>query len=751
MPAGCGINGIFRPPVKASLFFLYAPRRVVQTWRYAALLPSCLNVYGGSGTFGKSRVLSLRDYASVRFSHPVSEGDHAVKLAEPSRRRRIGALALALALAVAGIVAAALTVPSYQASSFTAAPSAPSGEAPVAQGLGPAVLKNAAVAGATPSATPEVVSFVLHGRNLFSLESAIETGQSPDLTVAQFASRYGQAGSAITALESYLNKYGISTSVYPDDLDVTATGTAAQFDSALSVQQQQYKVPAMAGHDGLAAIPAQEVHGTVQDPYLPASIAPSVLAVLGLTNYAPFSADLVHTPKGVTEANTVTPTAALTGNLTPADFAKDYDLDPLYNSGSTGKGETVGIVTLAGFDPATAYHFWNNVLDMTPSSNRITVYNVDDGPGAPSEAAGSAESDLDVEQAGALAPGANVVVYAAPNTEGGYADAFFAAASQNLADTLSSSWGESETILQAAVTAGGETPAYAQAFDEAFLELAAQGQSTFVAAGDAGAYDAAGDLGTTNLSVGNPDDSPFVTSVGGTTLDGTVSATVGSTALKATISAQRTWGWDWLWPDYAKFGFPTEEAFAAAAAAGGGGGFSTFEPVPLYQEMLDQQGAVNSGSYSDVQYLTPADFGTVDGLYLPTQWSFTATPVVQQGDGTGRGVPDLATDADPFTGYLLYDPLASPSLQSGWGGTSFGAAQMNGAAAVIDQYIGHRAGLWNPAIYDFAVGASSPFTPLSSQGTSNDNLYYTGTPGQVFNPGSGLGYPDLAKLAGDFS
>jgi kumamolisin len=39
---------------------------------------------------------------------------------------------------------------------------------------------------------------------------------------------------------------------------------------------------------------------------------------------------------------------------------------------------------------------------------------------------------------------------------------------------------------------------------------------------------------------------------------------------------------------------------------------------------------------------------------------------------------------------------------------------------------------------------------MSAQGTSNDNLYYTGTPGQVFNPGSGLGYPDLAKLARDF-
>jgi len=50
----------------------------------------------------------------------------------------------------------------------------------------------------------------------------------------------------------------------------------------------------------------------------------------------------------------------------------------------------------------------------------------------------------------------------------------------------------------------------------------------------------------------------------------------------------------------------------------------------------------------------------------------------------------------------------------------------------------------------WAVRRSRPFTPLSAQGTGNDNLYYTGTPGQLFNPGSGLGYPDLAQLAGYF-
>ena len=162
-------------------------------------------------------------------------------------------------------------------------------------------------------------------------------------------------------------------------------------------------------------------------------------------------------------------------------------------------------------------------------------------------------------------------------------------------------------MLQGAAIAGAEAPAYAQAFDEAFLELAAQGQGTFVAAGDSGAYDASAGVGTTNLSVSNPDDSPFVTSVGGTTLGGTITATVGGASVKATIPAQRTWGWDWLWPDYARFGFPSEAAFAAAAVAGGGGGFSSLEPMPLYQEGLNHEGV---GGYSDVPYLTPATYST---------------------------------------------------------------------------------------------------------------------------------------------
>jgi hypothetical protein len=58
---------------------------------------------------------------------------------------------------------------------------------------------------------------------------------------------------------------------------------------------------------------------------------------------------------------------------------------------------------------------------------------------------------------------------------------------------------------------------------------------------------------------------------------------------------------------------------------------------------------------------------------------------------------------------------------------------------------------WNTSIYQFATQPNSPFTPLDATGTGNDNLYYTGTAGQLFNVGTGLGTPDVAKLAADFA
>ena len=212
----------------------------------------------------------------------------------------------------------------------------------------------------------------------------------------------------------------------------------------------------------------------------------------------------------------------------------------------------------------------------------------------------------------------------------------------------------------------------------------------------------------------------------------------------ATITAERTWGWDWLWPHFADYDATSEADFAVQAIEGTGGGFSALEATPAYQQLAN-----NSHRFTATQYLTPTDPETVaPGLTEPTTWAFNPTPPVTTGQGNGRATPDISADADPFTGYQLYFTFGDQpaTLHYGWGGTSFVAPQLNGAAALMDSLLGRRIGFWNPASYLSATGHKSPFTPLDTAGTTNDNLYYTGTPGHIYNVGSGLGTPDLSSL-----
>ncbi|HEY5058094.1 MAG TPA: S53 family peptidase [Gaiellaceae bacterium] len=652
-------------------------------------------------------------------------------------RRRTGAL---LAIATLLLLVAAAAADGATSSQSGAAASA---KVAVPQGIGTSALNPASAFGPTPASTPETVSFILKAQNLGGLEANVEAGMPGGyLSVGQFARQYGQPQYNIGALENYLSRYGIATSAYADGLDVTATGTAGEFDAALSVNQSEFSVPAIPARLGHPGRPGMNVHGTKQSPLLPRQLAQFVLAILGLSNYPTFGSDAVHTPSPAGATSSKVQLA----NLTPADFAKQYNLNGLH--GATGAGTTIGIVTLASVDPSVAQYFWSNILDINTLPNRISLVNVDGGSGPVSNASGSDETTLDVEQSGGLAPKAKIVVYQAPNTDFGFVDAFFDAASQNVADTLSASWGESETVIQASVNIGIESPTYAITFDEAYLESAAQGQSAFVSAGDFGAYTAAEDLGTTNLSAGNPDSSPWITSAGGTTLPGTIPVNGPDGSANVTIHSERTWGWDWLWPEYALFGYPTEAAYAASLPIGGGGGFSVDEATPQYQELIP-----SAHSFSATEYLTPTDYQSLYGLNLPTAWNFNAAPPVTTGYGTGRATPDVSTDADPYTGYEVYYTFGDgPAvLEDGWGGTSFVAPQLNGSTAVIDSALGHRVGFWNPAIYQFATQRNSPFNPLDSASANNDNLYYTGTPGHLYNVGSGLGTPDLAQLASDFA
>jgi len=650
-----------------------------------------------------------------------------------------------------GVGTGAFLVPLAGATGAVAAPAtAPNTPTSVASGINAAALPGATVFGTTPADTPVTVSFILKERSMLSLEAKVDAGipSSDYLSVSSFAAQYGQPSSNISALTSYLAGFGISTSVYADDLDVVANGTAGEFDQALTITEENVHVPAQQGTGGFGPRRAQDVYTNEQNPLLPYRLASFVAAILGLSNYGPYVSDIAKPasedkPQQGSSNSCAAEFGLTNGCHLPSFFAKAYNLAPLY-ARADGTGQTIGIVTLAAVDPGSPEYFWSNIADVNRTGS-LTVDNVDGGPGAPSADSGSVETDLDIEQSGSLAPGANIIDYQAPNTDYGFADAFLTAASQNIASGVSASWGLSETAIEAEILSGEESAGYVQAFDEAFLEMAAQGQSAFTSSADAGAYTASEDIGTTNLSADNPADSPFVTACGATSLPGTTYLSGPDGTATATTTTQRIWGWDYLWQGIAQVNGVSLTEAAESDVVGSGGGYSVDEPEPSYQEDV-----AGTEDFHAVEYLTPTDYTEVaPGLTEPTEWNFNPTPSVTSGVGNGgRAVPDLATNGDPQTGYLVYG--TSVGGLSEYGGTSFVDPQMNGSTAVIDSYLGHRVGFWNPVIYGAVASGDDPFSQLNTTSTSNDNIYYTGNPGQPYNPGIGLGMPNLADLAGIF-
>jgi hypothetical protein len=305
-------------------------------------------------------------------------------------------------VAALGVMTA--VVPFATGSSVAAASTGAGAKAAVTPGINASTLPGATITGATPASTKETVSFVLREQHLPTLKAAVERGVSKFLSVAQFSSLYGQTAANIGALQTYLAGYHIKTSVDTDNVDVVAHGTVGEFNRALSVRQSQFHVPAVAGHDGMRGIPAQNVHGTTQAPKLPQDIARNVAAILGLTNYGPFTSQAVHTSTSLARPNPDSANSCIklsglpAGCNLPSNFATNYGLDSLYKKGADGSGQTLAIVTLATLDHGAPQHFWTKVAHIPATGRTLTVTKVDGGSGAPSDAAGTGETDLDVEQ-----------------------------------------------------------------------------------------------------------------------------------------------------------------------------------------------------------------------------------------------------------------------------------------------------------------------------------------------------------------
>ncbi len=520
------------------------------------------------------------------------------------------------------------------------------------------------------------------------------------LSATQFASTYDQSKSSVTALKAYLHGFGITTTAtYSNRIE--AVGNVGQVEQALSVSINAYQ---FGGHSYFA---------NQESPSLPTgyiydgstyNLAAMVSGVSGLMTY-----NGIHT---MTVNQSQLPVAA--GSSTcqsdcnaPAGYSPQR-IDTAYNVPTklTGRGTTIAIATLAPFYNKDAQAFWSYYkIKRTGSLSQVSV---DQAPTNTSgKGMGGSESSLDVERSGAMAPGANIVAYIAPNTNNGFVDLFNKVATQDQAQVMTTSWGLAEQ---------DETQGYATLLNQAFEQGAAEGISMFAASGDYGAYD--GYPQYKSLAVDSPASSTYITAAGGTTLPpcvaaGTTCPSSGGVQLPTGVyggpTTEVAWGWSYLVPYYKLFGEPSVQRMQQLVyPIGSGGGYSLY-----FQEPSWQTGFQSSGQ---------------------------------------RGMPDVALNADPFTGYAIYDSSSAYSnstnpWSNGWGGTSFAAPQWAGITALLDQATGGPIGLATGVFYHLkpSGGTVAGFRDI----TQGNNWGYSASTG--WDPTTGLGVPDVGKLAAAIS
>lgn len=238
---------------------------------------------------------------------------------------------------------------------------------------------------------------------------------------------------------------------------------------------------------------------------IPASLDGIITAVLGLDNRPQARAEF-----RIAEAQAV----AL--SYTPLDLAEVYRFPRQFD----GFGQTIAIIELGGgFAQAELDSYFSGLGITGP---RVTAIGVDGSQNVPGGDAAGADGEvlLDIEVAGALSPGANIVVYFAPNTDAGFVDAVSEATHAAVTPTaISISWGQSEDTW----TAQGRN-----ALDQAFVDAAMLGITVTVAAGDNGSSDGASD-GHDHADF--PASSPHVLACGGTSLH----------AASGTVKSETVW------------------------------------------------------------------------------------------------------------------------------------------------------------------------------------------------------------------
>src|SRR5262245_13726113 len=439
-----------------------------------------------------------------------------------------------------------------------------------------------------PNEWIEVTVYLRSRAPLREMLDAMRSGER--VSREEYASRYGARGDDLEHVRRFAEGF---------DLVVGATdrtrrlallaGTAAAMSNAFRTELHYWQ------QNG------RTYRGRAGAVYVPDDLAPIVTGIFGLDDR----------PQARPHKALFDPRLGQAVSHTAPEVAKLYDF-PAYGN---GQGQCIGIIELGGgFQQQDLQVYFSRLGLSVPAVFAVSVDGATNAPdGDPNGDDG--EVLLDIEVAGAVANGASIAVYFAPNSERGFIDAVTAAVFDRVhrPSVISISWGAPESSWsQQGMTA----------MDQAFQAAAAVGITVFCASGDDGSRDRVND-GRAHADF--PSSSPHAVACGGTHLE----------SVASTITSELVWN----------------DAIGAT-----GGGISDFFALPDYQ---------------------------VDAHVPPSA----------NGDGRiGRGVPDIAGDAAPETGYAVRVDGTDLVI----GGTSAVAPLWAGLMALINEQLVDPVGFVNP-------------------------------------------------------
>jgi subtilase family serine protease len=521
------------------------------------------------------------------------------------------------------------------------------------------------------------------------------------LTDAQWLKEFGPTSASISAAKAWLRTEGFKDISMPKtDLYVSARGSAAQVDRVFGAGLSYFKVT---GHKVMLA------SDTVT---IPSGIANAVSGVVGLNQYLA-TTDLttnLHGSPSAKPAQEPGPPGAFvnppvcgsswgaktdtadssslykpyTGNdydicgYLPRQLRSAYGLAGAVASGDDGSG--VGVAIVDAYDSPTLYSDTSEYFKKNDASHPLTAsqfYN-DEPASIDDEAECGAngwypEQALDVEAVHTMAPGADILFVGASDCTDTGLLAGVQTAITSGASVVTDSWGDTlgDLFTDAATKA---------VYDETFMLADSSGVSVLFSSGDDGDDFAISGLTTPNY----PPSSPYVTAVGGTTLEvnggGHLAAAYGWSTAKQTLCTGVT---------TTNCGSATTPSGALAFQSGGGGGSSYTYTEPWYQD-----GVVPSS------------------LTLRNEALFGSTPV--------RVEPDISMDADAQSGLLIGLTQAYPDGnhygQFKEGGTSLASPLLAGVIADADLAANESLGFLNPILYTAYEKNPSAFDDIQAPG-----------------------------------